>query len=212
MKVVFMDLEMKPVAKEYRAQRALCQQEVIQFGAVKLENRREIASYACIVKPAFGNIPAYIEDLTGVTNAMTVGAADFATALRGFVEFCADADVIYAWSGTDLKQLQAELVQKQLYLPLQLLESRWMDYQRFFTDQLGLDRAISLEKAMDIALLPMDGHQHDALWDARNTAALYQAEEDLAVSARLRRVSANINCAPTTYSLAGVFQKCAGLF
>ena len=211
-KVVFMDLEMKPIPREFRAERAICAGEVIQFGAVKLEDDHEVASYCSVVKPEYGAIPAYIEDMTGVTNGMTVGAATFREGLSGFAEFCADADTIYAWSGTDLAQLEAESRLKDTTALLEPLVKKWSDYQRRFTDCLHLDRAISLEKALDIALLSMDGHQHDALCDARNTAKLFLSEKDLAVSKRLRKVAAQVNSAPTTYSQADKFAGCLAMF
>ena len=44
---VFMDLEMKPVDKQFRRQRDMCRQEVIEFGAVKLEeDLSEIDSFS----------------------------------------------------------------------------------------------------------------------------------------------------------------------
>ena len=55
---VFMDLEMKPVDKQFRRQRDICRQEVIEFGAVKLgEDMAETDSFRALVKPAYGEIP-----------------------------------------------------------------------------------------------------------------------------------------------------------
>ncbi len=43
---VFMDLEMKPVDRQFRRQWDICRQEVIEFGAVKLgEDLAEIDSF-----------------------------------------------------------------------------------------------------------------------------------------------------------------------
>ena len=51
---VFMDLEMKPVDKQYRRQWDICRQEVIEFGAVKLgEDLAEIDSFRQLVKPVY---------------------------------------------------------------------------------------------------------------------------------------------------------------
>ena len=50
---------------------------------------------------------------------------------------------------------------------------RWNDFQKEYTSKLGLERIISLEKALDYAGLSFEGRMHDALWDAKNTAELF---------------------------------------
>ena len=42
-----------------------------------------------------------------------------------------------------------------------------------YTEKLGLERIISLEKALDYAGIAFEGHMHDALCDAKNTAELF---------------------------------------
>ena len=80
---VFMDLEMKPVDKQFRRQWDLCRQEVIEFGAVKLgEDLREVDSFRALVKPAYGEIPPRYARLTGITNDMVADAAGFETVLK----------------------------------------------------------------------------------------------------------------------------------
>ena len=79
---VFMDLEMKPVDKQFRRQRDVCRQEVIEFGAVKLgEDLSEIDSFRRLVKPVYGDIPPRYERLTGISNADVAEAPDFETVL-----------------------------------------------------------------------------------------------------------------------------------
>lgn len=197
-----MDLEMKPVEKEFRAERRICPHEVIEFGAVMLnEQNEECGSFVKVVKPQYGIIPPRYEDLTGVTNAQAAEAEGFPEALLAFSTWCAPADIIYAWSGSDYRQLKLESKLKGTLDYLQPLSERWADYQRIFTDKLGLSRELSLEQAVNICGLNFEGHMHDALWDARNTAAVYRiAEDPTAFEEKLAplRESINTKTAPTT--------------
>ena len=62
--------------------------------------------------------------------------------------------------------------------PLDDLAGKWADFQKIFTRAVGLKRELSLEQAVNIADISFEGHQHDALWDARNTAELYRIYRD----------------------------------
>ena len=176
---VFMDLEMKPVDKQFRRQRDICRQEVIEFGAVKLgEDMTETDSFRALVKPVYGEIPPRYANLTGITNDMVADAADFETVLRAFDAWCGDAETVYAWSGSDLDQLRGEVRMKDIGFPLDRLAGKWADFQKIFTRAVGLKRELSLEQAVNIADISFEGHQHDALWDARNTAELFRIYRD----------------------------------
>ena len=176
---VFMDLEMKPVDKQYRRQWDICRQEVIEFGAVKLgEDLSEIDSFRQLVKPAFGEIPPRYTRLTGISNDMVADAPDFAAALADFAAWCAEAETVYAWSSSDLDQLRGEVKMKDIEFPLDQLAGKWADFQKIFTRAVGLKRELSLEQAVNIANISFEGQQHDALWDARNTAELFRIYRD----------------------------------
>ena len=176
---VFMDLEMKPVDKQFRRQWDICRQEVIEFGAVKLgEDMTETDSFRALVKPALGEIPPRYAQLTGITNDMVAEAPDFETVLGQFAAWCEDAETVYAWSGSDLDQLRGEVKMKGIDFPLKALAGKWADFQKIFTRAVGLKRELSLEQAVNIANINFEGHQHDALWDARNTAELFRIYRD----------------------------------
>ena len=176
---VFMDLEMKPVDKQFRRERDICRQEVIEFGAVKLgEDMTETDSFRALVKPALGEIPPRYAQLTGITNDMVAEAPNFETVLGQFAAWCEDAETVYAWSGSDLDQLRGEVKMKGIDFPLEALAGKWADFQKIFTRAVGLKRELSLEQAVNIANINFEGHQHDALWDARNTAELFRIYRD----------------------------------
>lgn len=54
----------------------------------------------------------------------------------------------------------------------------WQDFQRTIDDYLGFERQISLQKALELAGIDFNGHAHDALDDARNTARLLSVYQD----------------------------------
>lgn len=51
--------------------------------------------------------------------------------------------------------------------------AQWKDFQKEYTEKLGLERIMSLQKALDYAGVAFEGRMHDALCDARNTAELF---------------------------------------
>ena len=56
MKYVVVDLEMNPLSKEYIEERKQCKSEVIQIGAVALDERyQEIGSFKTLVKVRFND-------------------------------------------------------------------------------------------------------------------------------------------------------------
>lgn len=57
MKYIIIDLEMNPLSKEFREERRICRNEIIQIGAVALdENYQEVGSFKTFVKPQFNEM------------------------------------------------------------------------------------------------------------------------------------------------------------
>ena len=66
---VVIDLEMNPVKREFKDVRRHMLDEVIEFGAVKLDaNYVPIEEFQCYVRPEFGEITKHISKLTGITS------------------------------------------------------------------------------------------------------------------------------------------------
>ena len=79
MKYIIIDLEMNPLSKEFREERRICRNEIIQIGAVALdENYQEVGAFKTFVKPQFNEIiTRKIEKLTGITTAVVQDAPVF---------------------------------------------------------------------------------------------------------------------------------------
>lgn len=179
MKHIVVDLEMNPIAKQYKEQRAGCLSEIIEIGAVILdEDFQEIGSFMTYVKPQYNErIEPKIVKLTGITTELVHDAPSFEEAFQMFVSFCNSIKgevEICQWSDSDRRQIEKEMLLKGYEMneyEKGLMEC-WVDFQREFDQQLGLERQVSLKNALTYAGLDFEGRQHDALFDARNTAEL----------------------------------------
>ena len=179
MNYIVVDFEMNPVAGEYRAERQICRSEIIEIGAVIMdESFMVLGEFKTLVKPQYNDsIYKKYETLTGISSQMVYGAPTFATAYEMFVNWCEsyeDEYEVYAWSENDYNQIVAEMTLKN-YTNEEKKKSleRWFDFQKEYTEKLGLERALSLEKALDYAGIAFEGKRHDALCDAKNTAELF---------------------------------------
>lgn len=188
MRYIILDLEMNPVDNKYKEIRKKCKLEIIEIGAVMLdENLVEIDCYKTYVKPEYNTeIFKKYENLTGITTNMVVGAPHFERAFQEFFQWCEKSGEeyrIYTWSENDYAQVKKEMKIKNYVMSEkeQEMMKEWYDFQKEFMKKLGLHRAVALEKALEYAGIEFKGRQHDALFDARNTAELFalaQNEEE----------------------------------
>lgn len=179
MNYIVVDFEMNPVAGEYKAERQICRSEIIEIGAVIMdESFMVLGEFKTLVKPQYNDsIYKKYETLTGISTQMVYGAPTFATAYEMFVNWCGsygDDYEVYAWSENDYNQLTAEMKLKQ-YAKADKMRplEKWFDFQKEYTEKLGIERIMSLEKTLDYAGIEFEGHMHDALCDAKNTAELF---------------------------------------
>lgn len=179
MNYIIVDFEMNPVAGQYKEERRICRSEIIEIGAVIMdESFMVLGEFKTLVKPQYNDsIYKKYETLTGISTQMVCGAPTFAAAYEMFVNWCESYDSdyeVYAWSENDYNQLTAEMEIKQFAKAdkMRPLE-KWFDFQKEYTEKLGLERIMSLEKALNYAGIEFEGRMHDALCDAKNTAQLF---------------------------------------
>lgn len=183
MNYVVVDFEMNAIANQYKEERAICNLEIIEIGAVILDEQFLVmGEFKTLVKPQYNDtISKRYESLTGISIQMLYDSPTFTTAYEMFVNWCEmygkDYEV-YAWSDSDYNQLVAEMKLKN-YENMSQLE-RWYDFQKEYTQTLGLERALSLENALYYAGVNPVGRMHDALYDAKNTAELFAIVRDSA--------------------------------
>jgi len=181
------DLEMCRVPYSQRTDDFPCGTEIIQIGAVLLDENYEIADVFCsLVRPQFGCVDEYIHGLTGITRESTEKARFFKDVMVDFVKWLPSDVILVAWSDNDERQIQMEIDAKDLQEEIfdKFFED-WEDCQLLFSQKLNTEKIYKLAEALNIANIYYDDGAHDALVDAKNTAVLYKkikTEEELVLS------------------------------
>ena len=196
---VVVDFEMNPVSRANREAREKMNREIIEIGAVRLDESLTVVDrFGCFVSPQYNKeITSYITDLTGISRFETYNAPSFADALRQFEDWIGyDREtVLYSWSESDREQLEAECAFKQLPLPGNMRE--WVDFQAEYMEAMGYadgSRQMALHTAAEQFGIGMDlKSSHSAQYDADVTAELvisvlsgeYRRQAELLQSASL---------------------------
>lgn len=186
---IFIDFEMNSIAKELFDKIENCHMEIIEIGAVAIDDDfNELGIYKRYIKPQYNEhiMPRYVA-LTGIDDKTVADAEDFSEAFFDFLGWCGsfngpDGYKIYSWSRCDRDQLKRELKQKKVFgrsrANVKWMLGHWCDYQKEFSELLGINHPISLEKAVIFLDDGFIGQMHDALCDARNTARIFIAAQD----------------------------------
>ena len=186
---IFVDFEMNHIAGEYQEERTFSKMEIVEIGAVMLDDQyQEISSFRSYVRPEFNDkIEKQCTKVTGITTETVADAPVLWPALQQFVQWCGTEPLtVYAWSDSDLKQLKRELNLKEIECKeLHRLCNNWVDFQRVFCDLLGIEKRVALKHAINAIQSEFDGDEHDALWDARNTAKIFALSKNEAEFQRI---------------------------
>lgn len=175
---IILDFEMNPVAKENKSIRESLRHEIIEMGAVMLnENYDVVDKFVCYVCPQYNkNITSFMTNLTGIKTSDVYKADTFESALENLSEWIGDQDGtrIYSWSDTDLRQLKEECSFKEAEFPKNM--HRWIDLQAIYPRITGLSKnreKTALRKAAEQFGLTIDTQKvHTALYDAELTSEL----------------------------------------
>ncbi len=211
MNYIIVDLEMNPVADRYKAERKICRSEIIEIGAVIMNDEFDVlGEFKTLVRPQYNDvIYKRYEEMTGISTQMVYGAPVFAAAYEMFVKWCeayGDAYEVYAWSDNDYKQVTSEMELK--HYDSEAGEgklTKWFDFQKEYTNKLGLEKVMSLEKALNYVGIEYKGHMHDALCDSRNTAELFRIARDENSNEALRNIMDVLKPSNISSSLGELF-------
>lgn len=176
MKYVVLDLEMCRVPKGYKKYGYNWRMETIQIGAVLLdENYCIVDEFNTYVRPEYGRVDGFIENLTGIKQADVVNAPCFETALESFLDWLPADDVrCVSWSNSDPIQLVHEYIEKCVDDErFEIMIANWIDCQEMFGRKMSKENPYSLEEALIAADIIPEGKAHDGLCDAYNTALLF---------------------------------------
>ncbi len=192
MNKIFIDLEMHPIPRNLTEEREICTQEIIEIGAVKLnEQNEEIDSFCEFVRPKYvTKIYAKFRKLTGITTEDIQEASEIEDVLRRFIAWCGEDYEIYSWSDSDIWQFLNETRLKGLdqMEGLSYMYNHWRDFQQEFCELLHLQKVMNLGRAVSLAGLDFSGREHDGLADARTTSLLYVESRDSKSFDRLRKL------------------------
>ena len=211
MKYIVVDLEMNPIQSKLKQERKICKNEIIQIGAVCLnEDYDEIAEFKTYVCPQINPVVINrIRKLTHITTEMVQGAPDFQRAMAMFFEWCGSFEgevQIFQWSKNDYDQIRKEMILKHYELcgrEAEFMKEEWMDLQDEFDRLTGFKRVQSLSTALNLMCCDFRGKQHDALDDARNEAMLLK-ELRTSGEIRLAEIAKAMEETTFTFTLADV--------
>ncbi len=208
---VVVDVEMCRV--QLKSTRYPCRNEIIQIGAVMMNETYEIISkFSTYVKPRFGKIDGFISMLTGICERMIKDAPDIKDALTQMLEWIGvNEATFYSWSNTDYFQIRSEIQLKcyenEKWEKL-LDHSNWIDYQIKLSERLELPRMLKLTDALNLVEMEVEGQLHDGLDDAYNTARMIsklETQKDYCIILeRLRKKEKEYK--PLTMSLGNLLQ------
>ena len=177
---IVIDLEMNPIKRSLKEVRKFITDEVIEFGAVKLdENYQPVSEFQCYVRPEYSEISKHITKLTGITNELVEDKSTFAEEFKKFFDWIGTWDMtLYSWSNSDINQLKSECTYKIPNFDVARLERQWKDLQKEFDDRIGLHNSLALKHAVGAMNRDFQGTAHTALADAANTAAILTLMQD----------------------------------
>ncbi len=158
-----------------------------EIAAVIVEDGRVVDRYQSLMNAGV-RIPAYIEALTGITNAMVRSAPSAGEVMRDVSDFVGDMPIVAHNASFDAKFWDAELARIQ--------RSRKQD----FVCSLLLSRRLlplapshKLGVLVEYANLPVAGRYHRALADAEMAASLLLwLEDELRLRHQVSRVSVDL--------------------
>ena len=177
---IVIDLEMNPIRRDLKEVRKNLLDEVIEFGAVKLdENYQQVDTFQCYVQPTYCKISSHITKLTGITDEMVEDKEQFPAAFKKFFDWIGTWDMkIYSWSNSDIIQLKNECAYKIPDFDVARLQSQWIDIQKEFDNRIGVTANLALKHAVGAMDRNFKGTEHTALADAENTAAILTLMQD----------------------------------
>ncbi len=176
---IIIDLEMCHVPGGEKRELFPWKSELIQIGAVKLDDSLEPAdTFMTFVCPEFGAVDQFIENLTGISREDTKDAPNAKDALQMFADWLPDDAVLVTWSESDERQLRNEMELKGISIPrLDKFLEEYVDCQTTFSEKMKSNKTYKLSEALNICGIYSVEGEHDALIDAKNTALLFAKME-----------------------------------
>ncbi|MBS5793647.1 MAG: exonuclease domain-containing protein [Clostridiales bacterium] len=154
-----------------------CRFEIIQIGAVKLDNNFNIIDKINLyIRPnLYKEIHPYVEKITGLSADFLKDKPSFKDAYIHFENFLGTEEHIFCtWGSGDLKALYRNLSYYKMLSSDLIL--KYIDIQNLTTKYLKYSKGgcIGLKTAIELLDLPIQQDFHDALNDALYTAEIFK--------------------------------------
>lgn len=151
--------------------------EIIQIGAVKLDENLEIIStFNKYVKPSlYKEIHPFIQELTGISTDMLNDKELFPCVYNEFMKFIGHDDfVMCVWGLDDIKQLLRNIHFHELNSNNNL--KRYMDIQSLASKEFNTPKGnrLGLKTAVEYWNIPVEHDFHNAINDAVYTAHIFR--------------------------------------
>ena len=153
-----------------------CPCEIIQIGAVKLNERFEqLDSFNFMISPQiYPRLHPFVEKITGIHPQMLAGQPHFPEAYQAFLAFIGTAPaVLCTWGGDDIKSLYRNILFHNL--DADAMTNQFLNVQPFAAEYLHHEggKTIGLKNAVEALELPQEDSFHNALNDAIYTAKIF---------------------------------------
>lgn len=156
---------------------AECPFEIIQIGAVKLDENFEIVSqFDTLITPQiYTRLHPFVEKITHITETDLQNQPKFTQVYPKFLEFIGtEPAILCTWGPDDVKSLFRNILYHKL--PTEDLSHQYINIQPFASQYLNQEtgKAIGLKNAVTELGIPITDDFHNALYDAIYTAKILQ--------------------------------------
>lgn len=178
MNYIVFDLEWNmgycPHVFSYQGAEIALRGEIIQIGAVRIDAQGGVLdSFHATLKPRiFRRLHHQITKVTGLTQQALQAGTPIRAGLEHFISWCGADAALFTWGPDDIGVLKQNLFLNAL--PVLDWPPAYFDLQRIYTTQRprAEGEGMTLEAVTERLGIPLDGTFHDALSDARYTAAI----------------------------------------
>ncbi|MBQ7953967.1 MAG: exonuclease domain-containing protein [Clostridia bacterium] len=156
----------------YRKSNVQLDGEIIQIGAVKMDESFNVLEYfAADIKPVFyRKIHKKVKELTGIDQKQLNSGKDFLSIIEKFKDWCGDEHIFLTWGPDDSRIMMQNLLVHRLDTQWM---GKWINLQVIYSMQaVGENLPMALEKVVEFYGVPVELEVHNALNDARYTAML----------------------------------------
>lgn len=167
----------KPIKDNKDIIASKCPFEIIQIGAVKLnENLETDSSLNKLIKPqVYSNINPFVKELTGITMDLLNTAKPFNEIYKEFIEFIGDTrNILCVWGMTDMRELFRNIEYHEL--DISPIPKEYINLQSYASKYFGCPKGtnIGLLNAIELLHIPIKDEFHNAFNDAFYTAEVFR--------------------------------------